>query len=89
MTQDEVTLEQLWLEQKTLEESILSARKRIAEIREVTSLLSPKVEAARRQKEWIDGEAEREKLRATPEFQAWRKSFLEKEEQRIAILYGR
>lgn len=79
---DEEQLLSLRQEQRQLEELILSKRKRIAEIREVLKELEPKVEVARRKKEWEDGEPAREALRQTPEFQVWKKNFLEKEEQR-------
>lgn len=86
---DEEQLNKLRIEQRKLDELILKSRKRIAQIREETAVLEPKVTAARTKKEWEDGGPAREALRQTKEFQEWRKSFLEKEEQRIAILYGR
>ena len=83
---DEEHLNDLRAEQNKLEELILKSRKRIAKIREETAKLGPKVEAAKRKKEWEDGEHEREALRQTPEFQEWRKDFLAKEELRVKEL---
>ena len=83
---DEEQLDKLRIEQKKLDELILKSRKRIAQIREETAVLEPKVTAARAKKEWEDGNPEREALRQTPEFQEWRKDFLAKEELRVKEL---
>lgn len=91
-TDEERTLIQLQNETKTLEDEIRKARKRIAEIRSIIQGskdvvgLAATVDIQKRRQAWIDDEPRRAALRATPEFQKWRKQFLERRAKEIAAL---
>jgi hypothetical protein len=81
-SKEEIQLNELYKEQKILEQQISDNRKRIAEIRAVTQGsgktpgLSSVVDMQKRRQEWIDGEPERAAMRATPEWQEWRNELM-------------
>lgn len=78
---EEERLDQLQAHKKSLEFDLASIRKKLAEVNEELRDLAPRVEVIRRNRDWEQGEPARAAMRATPEWQEWRRNFLAEQEE--------